>query len=163
MLAAMQQESGGKGRMRLFPTPPPVTGEYGLAGSLRKHLKAAKVEREVLYDDTATNRWIVFHDLRATGAVWRFKRNGPEDTITDVMEDGAWADLDVMRRYLRRARRMTGTPFPPLPGRLLGAAPAPQSGLKSNGPGKAPRGSSGGKNTVKHVGATGIEPVTSSV
>ena len=69
MLAAMQQESGGKGRMRLFPTPPPVTGEYGLAGSLRKHLKAAKVEREVLYDDTATNRSIVFHDLRATGAM----------------------------------------------------------------------------------------------
>jgi hypothetical protein len=68
----MQRESRGKGRTRLFPDPPPVIGEYGLANSLRKHLKVAGVERELLYESTPTNRWIVFHDTRATGAVWRF-------------------------------------------------------------------------------------------
>jgi integrase len=160
LLVAMQQETGGKGRTRLFPDPPPVTGEYGLAAALRKHLKAAGVERELLYDDTDTNRWAVFHDLRATGAVWRFKRGGPEDTLTDVMEDGAWSDLDVMKHYIRKARFMTGTPFPPLPVRLLGPGAA---GTKTNGPGKAPQGYSTPKKTAKTVGATGIEPVTSSV
>lgn len=37
--------------------------------------------------------------VRGTGAVWRFKRNSPEDTITDVMEDGGWGNLGTVQKY----------------------------------------------------------------
>ncbi len=119
LLEAMQRESQGRGTARVFSDPPPATGEYGLANMIRAHLEAAGIEREELRVRTKTSRWIVFHDLRATGAVWRFKRNGPEDTITDVMEDGGWGGLGTMQKYLRLARYMTGTAFPQLPKRLL--------------------------------------------
>src|SRR5262249_14611510 len=129
---------------------------YGLANMLRAHIKVAGIEREDLRRRTKTSRWIVFHDLRATGAVWRFKRNGVEDTITDVMEDGGWTNLGTVQKYLRLARYMSGAPFPPLPVRLLEAS-------KSNSPSKAPRGYSKGKNIENLVGAAGIEPATSTV
>ena len=157
LLEAMQRESRGKGSMRVFADPPPATGECGLANMIRAHIEAAGIEREELRVRTKTSRWLVFHDLRATGAVWRFKRNGPEDTITDVMEDGGWTNLGTVQKYLRLARYMTGTPFPALPARLLGE-PA-----SSNSPSIAPRGYSGGKNPVNFVGAAGIEPATSTV
>ncbi len=156
MLIAMQRESSGKGKALVFSAPPPATGEYGLANAVRKHMEVAGVDREELRVRTKTSRWLVFHDLRATGAVWRFKRNGREDALTDVMEDGGWSNLGTMQVYMRLARFMGGAPFPPLPGRLLEEA-------KSIGPGKAPLGHSGAKKPVKLVGVAGIEPATSSV
>jgi integrase len=156
LVEAMQHESRGKGSARVFADPPPTTGEYGLANMIRAHIEEAGIDREELRLRTKTSRWIVFHDLRATGAVWRFKRNGSEDTITDVMEDGGWTNLGTVQKYLRLARYMTGTPFPQLPERLL-ASPVFIS------PAKAPRGYSRGTNLGKSVGAVGIEPTTSTV
>jgi integrase len=156
LLEAMQQEGRGKGSARVFSDPPPATGEYGLANMIRAHIELSGIEREELRVRTRTSRWIVFHDLRATGAVWRFKRNGAEDTITDVMEDGGWGGLGTVQKYLRLARYMTGTPFPALPARLL-ANPA------FNGPAMAPRGHSDPRNLGNFVGAAGIEPATSTV
>jgi hypothetical protein len=150
LLEAMQRESRGKGSARVFADPPPTTGEYGLANMIRAHIEAAGIDREELRLRTKTSRWIVFHDLRATGAVWRFKRNGSEDTITDVMEDGGWTNLGTVQKYLRLARYMTGAPFPQLPERLL-ASPVFIS------PAKAPRGYSRATNLEKSVGAVGIE------
>ncbi len=151
LLEAMHRESGGKGR--LFPEPLTVTGEYGLAQTLRRHLKLAGVEREELHERTKTQMRLRFHDLRATGITWRLARG---DAPILVQQDAGHESFQTTEKYIRLARGIDPEAvFPVLPSRLLKAA--------GKSPGKAPRGYSHAKNAEKFVGATGIEPVTSSV
>lgn len=117
LLEAMHRESAGTGRV--FPNPPAVTGEYGLANMLRVHLKDAGVEREELTERLATRMPIRFHDLRATGVTWRLARG---DTPIHVQQDVGHAGFGTTEVYLRLARDIRAEDvFPPLPARLLGA------------------------------------------
>jgi integrase len=154
MLEAMREESGGKGRV--FPDPPPVTGEYGLANVIRRHVELAGADAdrpELTKPADETQRALVFHDTRATHSVWRLKRNWPGDAPSDVKEDCGWGSIGTLDVYSRLARHMTGEPFPPLPARLVGGSKGP----KTNSPSKAPRGYSTPKPTGNSVGATGFE------
>ena len=94
---------------------------------------------------------IRFHDLRATGITWRLARG---DTPILVQQDAGHESFQTTEKYIRLARGIDPEAvFPPLPMRVL----------EGKSPGKAPRGSSDPKTFEKSVGATGIEPVTSSV
>jgi len=116
LLEAMHRQAGGIGR--LFPNPPTVTGEYGLANILREHLKLAGVTRAELTERLATRMPIRFHDLRATGVTWRLKRG---DAPIDVQQDAGHKSFSTTEVYMRLARDIAGPVFPPLPARLLGA------------------------------------------
>lgn len=137
LLEAMKRESGGKGLV--FPEPPTVTGEYGLAEMLRKHLKAAGVERSELTERLATRMPIRFHDLRATGITWRLARG---DAPILVQQDAGHSSFQTTEKYIRLARGIRPEEvFPPLPRRLLGAS--------ANGPRMAQTGQSRSKTSGK--------------
>ncbi len=160
LLEAMKKEAGDN--IRVFSDPPTVTGEYGLANMIRRHVAGAGADKdrpELTRPAAETQRALTFHDTRATHTVWRLKRNHPGDAPIDVKDDGGWGSLAMVDVYSRLARHMGGAPFPTLPKRLL----TPESAEKSNSPGKAPRGYSSPTNNGKSVGAAGLEPATSSV
>jgi integrase len=65
LLHAMRRETGDVGRvMAHLPT------KHEFSKVLRHHLIVAGVEREELFANDATRKWITFHDLRATGITW---------------------------------------------------------------------------------------------
>lgn len=116
MLAAMRAESDGKGR--LFPVAPRGNGGAGLAATLREHIRrAAGIRRAALTERIPTRHVITFHDLRATGITWRFKRG---DVPLDVQEEVGHESFQTTERYIRRARGIEEAVFPPLPPRLWG-------------------------------------------
>ncbi len=118
LLEAMKREASNQAL--LFPDPPTVTGEYGLANMLRAHLKLAGNERPELTERVPTRMPIRFHDLRATGITWRLARG---DAPILVQQDAGHTSFQTTERYIRLARGIIGQEvFPVLPERLLGAA-----------------------------------------
>jgi len=151
LLEAMHRESGGKGL--LFPEPPTVTGDYGLAEMLKRHLKVAGVERAELLKRTETTRPIRFQDLRATGVTWRLARGAAGDAPILVQQDAGHKSFQTTEKYIRLAGGFDSeTVFPPLPPRLLGAKKT--TGRK--GPRKAQAGQSTPKTSEKQWAQQGL-------
>ncbi len=161
LLEALKEETGGQGRV--FPNPPVVTGSTGLAEMLRRHLILAGIERAELTERLKTRMPIRFHDLRATGVTWRLARG---DAPIRVQQDAGHSSFQTTEKYIRSASGLvTDEVFPPLPDRLL-AVTGSETGSRKRAA-NSPRIAQVPKNQTffprKAVGATGIEPVTSSV
>jgi len=154
MLEAMKAEAKGKGRV--FPTMPAATGDYGVCAWFRRDLLTAGVDRHELHHPTKTSMAIRAHDLRASGITWRLARG---DNPMVVRQETGHADAEVQQLYVRRLRDL-GDLFPALPAELAGAS---EEALRKSWPGTGPVARRSLKNVGKLVGATGFEPVTSTV
>jgi hypothetical protein len=63
------------------------------ARNLRTDLETAGITRAELFANDATQEWVTFYELRATGITWRAMRSDAAAAIMDV----ACLDSDVMR------------------------------------------------------------------
>jgi hypothetical protein len=98
---------------------------------------------------------ITFHDLRATGITWMAARG---DDPLSIKQRAGHRSFETTEGYIREAQNLGasfGTVFPPLPDLSRGFATDSQFCETQTGiPGSF---------AALLVGATGIEPVTSSV
>jgi len=116
LLRALHRETSGKGRV-LASMPMPNKCE--LANGLRLYLAVAGVEREELFLNDATRKWITFHDLRATGLTWMAVRG---DDALRIKQRAGHSSFSTTEKYIREAeavREGFGSVFPALPGGLL--------------------------------------------
>jgi len=149
LLEAMRKEAGGKGRV--FPVVP---GEFEMSRKLRAYLELAGVDRPALFATTAGSLALTwYHATRSTGITWEAVR-GLDGT--KLMRRAGHATFSTTLGYIREAENLVGprfgTPFPPLPDGLIRG----RGVLGVLGPRRAKK--AGGM-----VGATGFEPVTSTV
>ena len=110
LLTAMHEESGGVGRVL-----PNLQSPRAMASDLRRWLKVAGVVRSGLHDSTATQRRIVFHDLRGTGCTWQAVRG---DDALKIQQRAGHTDFKTTQLYIataEAAREGFGDPFPALP------------------------------------------------
>jgi integrase len=153
LLEAMHEAADGKGRV--FPVLPAASGDSGLANLLRADLAEAGVERHELHHRGISSKPMTFHDLRATGTTWMAVRG---DDALKIMARAGHASFQTTQGYIREAeslRQGFGEPFPALPKALLtGEIESPKN---------RPIAQKGPRFLGKFVGATGFEPVTSSV
>lgn len=92
------------------------------AGTLRRHLKRAGVDRAVLFDDTETTKQITLHDLRSTGITWRCLRG---DNAKKIQQDAGHEKGDTTDKYIRTASVFganLGEVFRALPSALIDVA-----------------------------------------
>jgi integrase len=90
-----------------------------LANGLRLYLAVAGVERDELYVNDATRKWITFHDLRATGLTWMAVRG---DDALRIKQRAGHSSFSTTERYIREAEAVRdgfGAVFPALPEALL--------------------------------------------
>jgi len=116
LLRALHRETRGRGRV-LGSTPMPNKCE--LANGLRLYLAVAGVERDELYVNDATRKWITFHDLRATGLTWMAVRG---DDALRIKQRAGHSSFSTTERYIREAEAVRdgfGAVFPALPEALL--------------------------------------------
>ncbi len=151
LLQAMRDEAGGKGRVvSAMPSP------GMLSRKLRFYLRKAGVERaELLAEDDPTRKPITFHDTRATGITWMAARG---DDPLRIKQRAGHSAFTTTEGYIREAENLGGSfgqVFPVLPESLLRIAPESPRAIR--------KGAIFGKTSRVVVGATGIEPVTSSV
>lgn len=86
---------------------------------LREDLKAAKVTRADLHDDTETSRKLDFHDLRHGYGTHRAIRG---DDVIKIRFAMGHTDLATTQRYINEAHafeRDFGAPFGPLPAAVI--------------------------------------------
>ena len=150
LLRVLHDEEGGKGRV-VAKMPSPGM----LSRKLKHYLGKAGVKRAELFSGDATRKAITFHDLRATGITWMAARG---DDPLRIKQRAGHASFGTTEGYIREAENLGasfGKVFPPLPDLSRGfgiglerAEPAAMIPLE---------------NKPFRVGATGIEPVTSSV
>ncbi len=110
LLTALYKESGGVGKVL-----PNLPSFRDMARGLRRWLKAADVLRSGLHDSTATQRRIVFHDLRGTGCTWQAVRG---DDALKIQQRAGHTDFKTTQLYIATAeavREGFGEPFPVLP------------------------------------------------
>lgn len=103
---------GRPGTERLLDMPDPEDRATGL----RDDLASAGVTRAALFTNDKRQKWITFHDLRATGITWAAVRG---DEHLRIMQRAGHADASTSMLYIREAenlRKDFGEPFPPLPG-----------------------------------------------
>jgi integrase len=120
LLKVMAAETGGRGRVLADVR----IDKYGLSRVLRASLALAGVEREELYGNDATRKWITFHDLRATGITWMAVRG---DDPLKIKQRAGHAHLSTTEKYIRVAEELRpgfGDVFPPLPKAIVRREPA---------------------------------------
>lgn len=104
------------------------------AAFLRKHLRAAGLDREELYADDETRAPITFHDLRATGITWRAVRG---DDPLKIQRSAGHSSFTTTERYIREAENVRagfGDVFPALPSELCAdGADEPDDGEPDGG------------------------------
>ncbi len=148
LLRAMHKEADGKGL--LFPRVP---SETEMSRKLRAYLTTAGVEREALFKSTAGSMAITwYHATRSTGITWEAVR-GLDGT--KLMRRAGHETFETTLGYIREAENLTaafGRPFPPLP-----------AGLLAESPRNRPIAQRIVEFAGNMVGATGFEPVTSTV
>lgn len=111
LLDALTRSAGDGAIVKLAPR------EFG-AAYLRKHLRAAGLDREELYADDETRAPLTFHDLRATGITWRAVRG---DEPLKIQRSAGHSSFATTDRYIREAdnvRAGFGDVFPALPSEL---------------------------------------------
>jgi hypothetical protein len=96
----------------LFPTLPPAED---WADTFRVHLRRAGVDRESLFEDTATVKNITLYDLRATGITWRTLRGDDARIIQCAAGHEKYATTEGYVRAAQVFKGRVGNPFPPLP------------------------------------------------
>jgi len=109
VLAAMHEESGGKGPIVSMPRM------RDLAEGLRSYLKVAGVVREELYLNDDTRKAIRWHDLRATGCTWMAVRG---DEPLHIQHRAGHTSFGTTQLYIRQGEALRdgfGEVFPPLP------------------------------------------------
>lgn len=115
LLAVMARETGGVGR---------ILGALGaekweLSRLLRHHLAIAGVDRQELFANDPTRKWMTFHDLRATGITWMAVRG---DDPLKIKQRAGHVHLSTTERYIRVAEELCpgfGDVFPRLPRSIL--------------------------------------------
>lgn len=118
LLRALREECGGRGRV-LGETRMP--NKFELSKAVRLYLAVAGVERDELFINDATRKWITFHDLRATGITWMAVRG---DDPLKIKQRAGHASLSTTEGYIRLAEELSeefGTVFPELPRSLVTA------------------------------------------
>lgn len=114
LVEVLHKDVGGRGRLvPWFPL------EKYLAPSLRVHLELAGVTRAALFARDATRKPLRFYDLRSTGITWCAVRG---DEPLRISQRAGHEDFKTTQGYIREAENLLaafGTPFPPLPARLL--------------------------------------------
>jgi len=116
LLMSLHEETGGTGRV-LASTPMPNKCE--LANGLRLWLAVAGVDRDELFANDATRKWMTFHDLRATGLTWMAVRG---DDALRIKQRAGHACFATTERYVREAEAISrgfGEVFPTLPAGIL--------------------------------------------
>jgi len=116
LLTAMHEETSGGGRV-LAATPMPNKCE--LANGLRLWLAVAGVDRDELFANDATRKWMTFHDLRATGLTWMAVRG---DDALRIKQRAGHACFATTERYVREAEAIGsgfGEVFPALPAAIF--------------------------------------------
>jgi integrase len=151
LLRALHDQVDGKGSViRKMPSP------GMLSRKLRAYLEKAGVERAELFaEDDETRKAITFHDLRATGITWCAARG---DDPLRIKQRAGHSSFSTTEGYIREAENLGasfGTVFPPLPDLVTGFG----SGLDAIQTDEAIQ----LENKGSGVGATGFEPVASSV
>jgi len=112
LLEQMHRESGGEGRVLGEDGMP---DKFDLANGLRVYLAMAGVEREELFTNDATRKWITFHDLRATGITWMAVRG---DEPLRIKQRAGHSCLSTTEGYIRVAEELKpgfGDVFTPVP------------------------------------------------
>ncbi len=155
LLRAMHDETGGKGRV--VPTMP---SPGMLSRKLRTYLSKAGVTRAELFaEKDATRKAITFHDLRATGITWMAARG---DDPLRIKQRAGHSSFSTTEGYIREAENLGtsfGMLFPTLPAMVLDRSERFASvSLRS----ETQTGNINDSGPFV-VGATGFEPVTSSV
>jgi len=102
LLEQMHRESGGQGRVLGAEGMP---DKYDLANGLRVYLAMAGVERDELFTNDATRKWITFHDLRATGITWMAVRG---DEPLRIKQRAGHSCLSTTEGYIRVAEELQG-------------------------------------------------------
>jgi integrase len=119
LLRTMAHETGGKGRVLADAQ----IDKYSLSRVLRTSLALAGIEREELFGNDPTRKWITFHDLRATGITWMAVRG---DDPLKIKQRAGHAHLSTTEKYIRVAEELRpgfGAVFPPLPKALVRREP----------------------------------------
>jgi len=114
LVELLHREAGGRGLL-----VPWMHAERELTPLLRAALKLAGVARGELFARDATRNPIRFYDLRASGITWMACRG---DAPQRMMQRAGHKTFSTTLRYVRTAEALGsnfGTPFPPLPARLL--------------------------------------------
>jgi hypothetical protein len=151
LLQALHKAAGGKGRV-IAKMPSPGM----LSRKLKRYLDKAGVTRAELHaTGDATRKAITFHDLRATGITWMAARG---DDPLRIKQRAGHATFSTTEGYIREAENLGasfGAVFPALPdlAATLGFVSDQSETLFAKSSDSRPL----------LVGATGIEPVTSSV
>jgi len=124
LLEQLIREAGGKGP--LLQADHAAGQVHGLprndaSAKLRRHLQMAGVTRSVLFADDEHRKPLTFHDLRGTAATWMALRGDPPLVIQQRVGHTQFATTSL---YIREAEAVgqgaeIGTPFPPLPERIL--------------------------------------------
>ena len=119
LLRAMHTEAGGEG--------PVVTLrlQKWWAADLRKHMRAAGIERPELFDTDDTRKRLRFHDLRSTGLTWMAIRG---DDPLKIQQRAGHTSFEMTQKYIRTAEavgEVIGKVFPELPECLLAGANRP--------------------------------------
>lgn len=116
LLRVLHDECGGRGRILGSAKMP---NKFELSKGLRLYLAVAEIEREELFINDATRKWITFHDLRATGITWMAVRG---DDPLKIKQRAGHASLSTTEAYIRLAEELRtefGAVFPPLPSSIL--------------------------------------------
>ncbi len=151
LLQTMHAEAKGKGLV-----VPAMPSAGMLSKKLKHYLLKAGVERaELFVQKHALLKGITFHDLKSTGVTWAIARG---DNPMRVKQRAAHKQFTTTEGYIREAENLGqsfGVPFPPLPELVRTFA---ATFAESETPAAILAKSAGFV-----VGATGFEPVTSSV
>lgn len=121
LLRALHRATGGHGRVLATLGMP---NKFELSKALRGYLALAGVEREELFVNDATRKWMTFHDLRATGLTWMAMRG---DDPLKIKQRAGHTTFATTERYVRSAEELRegfGTVFPELPRGLVDAIDA---------------------------------------
>jgi integrase len=109
LLRTMHDEAEGQGPvvdMRL---------QKWWAADLRKHMEAAGIKREALFDTDDTRKRLRFHDLRGTGLTWMAIRG---DDPLKIQQRAGHRTFEMTQKYIRTAEavgQVIGAVFPQLP------------------------------------------------
>ncbi|WP_394850989.1 tyrosine-type recombinase/integrase [Pendulispora brunnea] len=164
MLEAMKKRAEGRRTVFDWAVLPRADGEYGLSAVLKRDLLAAGVRRQELHVKTPHSRPIRFHDLRATGITWEAIRG---DDPAKIHARAGHENYQTTLIYTRLAETLGqgdfGRVFPELPKRLTGREVNAMAQVPVNCPAIVQTSVKYPVFSGKFVGATGFEPVTSSV